>query len=138
MQNLNELNGLGRPLGGAKVQTLDPIFSPPMDRKWIKFGGKVDLGQPYVGSKAQSPPTPRAPPGIFGVFDHLGGGSPKYQTIFFPISRHGIFLSQTTRLWLISKNMGQIYQIRSVRGTRTPQSYPKIVFLRFSPFAKNS
>ena len=44
LQNLKNFEAPVFPLGGAKVRTLDPIFSGPMDRKWIKFGGKVDLG----------------------------------------------------------------------------------------------
>ena len=44
LPNLKKFQGSNFPLGGAKVRTLDPIFSGPMDRKWIKFGGKVDLG----------------------------------------------------------------------------------------------
>ena len=74
------------PLGGAKVETLDLISGGPMDRKWIKFGTKVDMGNPYVGSKAQSPPTPRAPPGIFGVFELLGGGSKQKHLTWSPIN----------------------------------------------------
>ena len=63
------------PLGGAKVETLDPIFSVPMDRKWIKFGTIVDLGDLKLYPETQSPPTPRDPPRNFGVFENVGGGA---------------------------------------------------------------
>ena len=62
------------PLGGAKGQTLDLISGHIFDRKWMKFGGKVDLGHGYLGSKRHVSATHRGPPRNFGVFRQKFGG----------------------------------------------------------------